>query len=165
MVALIERLSFAAGVVAAILIAAAIVIVCQMVFIRYVLVESAAWQTEVVTFSLVAATLLGSPWVLRERGHVSVELVTAYSSPQARRVMLMMADAVVFIFAAIMFWKGLELTLEAYEGSWTTDSIYEFPLWIPYASMPIGFGLLALQSIACLIKVARGEDSSSRGGH
>ncbi len=165
MVVFIERLSFVAGVVAAILIAVAIFVVCQMVFIRYVLVGSAAWQTEVVTFSLVAATLLGSPWVLKERGHVSVELVTAYSSPEARRVMQMMADAIVFVFAAIMFWKGLELTLQAYEGDWTTDSIYEFPLWIPYASMPIGFGLLALQSIACLIKVARGEDSSSRGGH
>ena len=79
--------------------------------------------------------------------------------------MQMMADVIVFIFAAIRFWKGLELTLEAYEGDWTTDSIYEFPLWIPYASMPIGFGLLALQSIACLIKVARGEDDSGSGGH
>jgi len=165
MVAFIERLSFVAGVVAAILIAVAIFVVCQMVFIRYVLVGSAAWQTEVVTFSLVGATLLGSPWVLKERGHVSVELVTAYSSPEARRGMQMMADAIVFIFAAIMFWKGLELTLQAYEGDWTTDSIYEFPLWIPYASMPIGFGLLALQSVACLIKVARGEDNSGSGGH
>ncbi len=165
MVALIERLSFVAGVVAAILIAVAICVVCQMVFVRYVLVASAAWQTEVVTFSLVAATLLGSPWVLKERGHVSVELVTAYSSPKARQGMQLMADAVVFIFAAIMFWKGLELTLDAYEGDWTTDSIYEFPLWIPYASMPVGFGLLALQSVACLIKVVRGEENGGRGGH
>ena len=40
MVAFIERLSSIAGVIAAMLIGIAIVIVCQMVFIRYVLVGS-----------------------------------------------------------------------------------------------------------------------------
>ncbi len=165
MVALIERLSFLAGVVAAALIAIAICIVCQMVFIRYVLVSSAAWQTEVVTFSLVGATLLGSPWVMKERGHVSVELVTEYAAPEARRLMMMLSDSVVIIFAAIMTWKGGLLTWEAFHGSWTTDSIYEFPLWIPYSSVPVGFGLLALQALACLIKVARGHDSVRLRGH
>lgn len=165
MVWLIERLSFVAGVVAAFLIAIAIAIVCQMVFIRYVLVASAPWQTEVVTFSLVGATLLGSSWVMRERGHVSVELVTEYADPGARKIMMILADVVVFVFAAIMTWKGLELTLEAFHGGWTTDSIYEFPLWIPYSAMPIGFGLLALQCVACAIKVAQGTDGTRSGGH
>ena len=53
MVSIIERMSLIAGVIAALLIGIAIIIVSQMVFIRYVLVGSAAWQTEVVTFSLV----------------------------------------------------------------------------------------------------------------
>ena len=55
MVSIIERLSLIAGVIAALLIGIAIIIVSQMVFIRYVLVGSTAWQTEVVTFSLVGA--------------------------------------------------------------------------------------------------------------
>ncbi len=164
MISWIERMSVVAGVIAALLIGVAIVIVCQMVFIRYVLVGSTAWQTEVVTFSLVAATLLGSSWVLKERGHVAVGLVTEYAPPLARRIMLALADGVVLIVAAILFWKGLEVTLEAWHGDWTSDSIYEFPMWIPYASMPIGFGLLALQSVACMVKVWRDEDTVLTGG-
>lgn len=165
MVSLIERLSYIAGVIAAALIGIAIAIVCQMVFIRYALQGSAAWQTEVVTFSLVAATLLGSPWVMKQRGHVAVELVTSYASPGARRVMTILGDLVVLIFSVIMFWKGLEITLEAYEGGWTTDSIYEFSMWIPYSSIPIGFGLLALQCLACIMKTLSGEDAPRSGGH
>ena len=165
MVSLIERLSYVAGVVAAFLIAVAIAIVCQMVVIRYALQQSAAWQTEVVTFSLVAATLLGSPWVMKKRGHVAVELVTSYADPAAQRIMRILADLVVMIFALIMFWEGLELTLEAYEGGWTTDSIYEFSIWIPYSSMPIGFGLLALQCLACILKTISGQDEPRSGGH
>ena len=165
MVSFIERLSIVAGIIASLLIAIAIVIVCQMVFIRYVLVGSTAWQTEVVTFSLVAATLLGSAWVMKERGHVAVGLVTEYSPPGARRIMLILADLVTFAFAAIMFIKGLGVTMEAWHGDWTSDSIYEFPMWIPYAAMPIGFGLLALQSIACMIKVWQDRDTAKVGGH
>lgn len=165
MIAFIERLSVLAGALAAALIAVAIVIVCQMVFLRYVLVWSTAWQTEVVTFSVVAAVMLGSAWVLKERGHVSVELVTANAPPGARRIMAMLSDAVVFAFAAFMFWKGGTVTWHAFHGGWTTESIYEFPLWIPYVSMPIGFGLLALQSLACFLKVMRGEELAEMRGH
>ena len=165
MVAFIERLSDLAGMIAAFLIGIAIIIVCQMVFIRYVLVGSTAWQTEVVTFSLVAATLLGSAYVLKERGHVSVGLVMVYAPPKARQIMQMIGDFLVFSFAAIMFWKGAQVTWEAYEGSWTTESIYEFPMWIPYSSMPIGFGLLALQSIACFINASRNEGIPHKREH
>lgn len=165
MVAFIERLSLIAGIIAALLIAIAIMLVCQMVFIRYVLIGSTAWQTEVVTFSLVAATLLGSAWVMKERGHVSVGLVMAYAPRKVRMLMQMTGDFLVFLFAAIMFWKGLEVTWQAYEGSWTTESIYEFPMWIPYSSMPIGFGLLALQCIACFINASRGEGITHKLEH
>ena len=165
MVAFIERLSTLAGMIAALLIGIAIIIMCQMVFIRYVLVGSTAWQTEIVTFSLVAATLLGSAYVLKERGHVSVGLVMVYAPPKTRRLMQMIGDFLVFLFAAIMFWKGLEVTLQAYEGSWTTESIYEFPMWIPYASMPLGFGLLALQSVACFINARNNEGITHKREH
>jgi TRAP-type C4-dicarboxylate transport system permease small subunit len=165
MVAFIERLSVIAGIVAALLIGVAIVIMCQMVFIRYVLVGSTAWQTEVVTFSLVAATLLGSAYVLKERGHVSVGLVMAYSPPKVRQIMQMIGDFLVFMFAALMFWKGAELTLQAFEGSWTTESIYEFPMWIPYSSLPIGFGLLTLQALACFINAWNDEGITHKREH
>lgn len=162
----VENLSAIAGGVASILIAVAILIVCQMVFIRYVLVGSAAWQTEVVTFSLVGATLLGSAWVLKERGHVAVNILTETTPPAIQRKMLFFSDMVVAVFALIMFWKGTQMTWEAWEGSWTTESIYEFPLWIPFIFMPLGFGLLALQALASALKPFAGiEEKAQTGGH
>ncbi len=75
MLTLIDRLSLLAAIVAATLLGIAIILVCQMVYLRYILGASAPWQTEAVTVSLVAATLLGSAYVLKERGHVAVGLV------------------------------------------------------------------------------------------
>ena len=64
----ITLLSQMCGVFAAALIAASVVIVCQMVFVRYVLNENTIWQTDFVTFSIVAATFIGSPYLLLNRG-------------------------------------------------------------------------------------------------
>ncbi len=48
------------GVVAALMILLSIGVICQMVFVRAVLGQSSIWQTEFVTFSLVAATFMVS---------------------------------------------------------------------------------------------------------
>ncbi len=41
-----------------------VLVVCQMVFVRYALDQTTIWQTDFVTYSLVAATFIGSPYVL-----------------------------------------------------------------------------------------------------
>lgn len=153
------------GVVSVVLLAVAIVIVCQMVFIRYILNGSTAWQTDVVIFCLTGATLLGSSYVLRERGHVTVDLVVVSVSAPVRKIMLMLADFVVFIFAAVLFWKGLEVTWQAWQGNWLTESVVEIPFWIPYLAMPIGFAALGIQAIAGLINIKLGNEGERQRTH
>src|SRR4029079_11768554 len=72
------------GVFAATLIAASVVIVCQMVFVRYVLNQTTIWQTDFVTFSIVAATFIGSPYLLLNRGHVNVDVLPLYLGQRGR---------------------------------------------------------------------------------
>src|SRR3979411_3202279 len=80
-VRLISRLC---GYFAAALIAVSVFIVCEMVFVRFVLNENTIWQTDFVTYSLVAATFIGSPFVLMTRGHVNVDVLPLYLGPRKR---------------------------------------------------------------------------------
>ena len=77
----VRLVSLACGYVAAALIALGVVIVCEMVFVRFVLNENTIWQTDFVTYSLVAATFIGSPYVLMTRGHVNVDVLPLYLEP------------------------------------------------------------------------------------
>ena len=146
------------GYVAAALIASGVVIVCQMVFVRYVLDENTIWQTDFVTYSLVAATFIGSPFVLMTRGHVNVDIMPLHSGPRLRRWLALFAAGVTLFFCVVMtvvtflFWK------EAWDNHWVSDTMWRARLWIPYASMPIGLGLLSLQSVADLIGLASGRE-------
>ena len=72
----VRFLSQLLGYFAATLIAVSVFVVCHMVFVRYVLGENTIWQTDFATYGLVAATFIGSPYVLMWR----VRLWIPYSS-------------------------------------------------------------------------------------
>ena len=154
----VRSVSLLFGYFAATLIALAVVIVCQMVFVRYVLNQNTIWQTDFVTYSLVAATFIGSPFVLMTRGHVNVDVLPHYAGPRLRYWLALFAATVTLAFAVVMavltflFWK------EAWDNHWVSDTMWRARLWIPYASMPIGLSLLALQCLADLLALVTGRE-------
>ena len=80
----VTLLSQACGVIAAGLIAAAVLVVCHMVFVRYALNHNTIWQTDFTIYSLIAATFVGSPYVLLTRGHVNVDVLPHYLGERPR---------------------------------------------------------------------------------
>jgi TRAP-type C4-dicarboxylate transport system permease small subunit len=149
----VTALSRACGVFAILLVASAALVVTQMVFIRYVLNGSTVWQTEYVIYSLVAATFLGSPYVLLEKGHVNVDIIPNAMSRPVRLIMNTVAGLLGLIFCALLAWSGWVYFEEAWIGNWTTDTVWALPLWIPLAPLPLGIGVLCLQYIAEIAKL------------
>ncbi|MDJ0823842.1 MAG: TRAP transporter small permease subunit, partial [Paracoccaceae bacterium] len=72
---IVAAISTVAGWCSAGMIVAAVAITCQMIFVRFVLNGSTVWQTEAVIYLVIAATLVGLPYVQRLRGHVNVDLI------------------------------------------------------------------------------------------
>src|SRR5438094_7744693 len=98
----ITLISQICGVFAAALIGASVVIVCQMVFIRYVLNQNTIWQTDFVTYSLIAATFIGAPYVLLTKGHVNVDVLPIYVGERARYWLAICAITVSLGFCLLM---------------------------------------------------------------
>ena len=147
------------GVVAAGLIACGVAVVCHMVFVRYVLNQNTIWQTDFVTYSLVAATFIGAPYVLMTKGHVNVDVLPIYLGARARywlavvAMLISMAFSVVMTVLAFLFW------LKSWDGNWVSDTMWRAHLWIPYAAMPVGLGILSLQYIADFINLLTGREA------
>jgi TRAP-type C4-dicarboxylate transport system permease small subunit len=154
----VRLLSQACGVVAAALTAVAVVVVCQMVFVRYVLNETTIWQTDFVTFSLVAATFIGAPYVLLTKGHVNVDVLPIYVGQRSRWWLALAAISLSLAFALVMTWLTAQFWHEAWESNWRSESMWRARLWIPYAAMPIGLGVLALQYIVDLVNLVTGRE-------
>jgi TRAP-type C4-dicarboxylate transport system permease small subunit len=154
----VRRVSQLCGIVAATLIALGVLVVCQMVFIRYVLNYNTIWQTDFVTWSLVAATFIGSPYVLLTRGHVNVDVLPLYLGLRKRWWLALFSIAMSLAFCVLLTALAAHFWLEAWEQRWVSDTMWRARLWIPYSAMPIGLGILTLQYVADLYCLLSGRE-------
>jgi len=151
-------ISTIAGWIAATMIVVAVGITCQMIFVRFVLNGSTVWQTEMVIYLVISATLIGLPYVQKLRGHVNVDLIPIALAPGPRRAMFYGTLSVSTLIIVVMAFYGAEFWYTAWSRGWRSDTVWGVRLWIPYLSLPVGFGLLALQMMADIWAVARGHE-------
>jgi TRAP-type C4-dicarboxylate transport system permease small subunit len=145
------------GIIAAGLIAAGVLVVCEMVFVRYVLNENTIWQTDFTTYCLVGATFIGSPYVLLTRGHVNVDVLPHYLGQTARYWLAFVSILMSLAFCLAMTVLTFNFWHEAWSQGWVSDSMWRARLWIPYGTMPIGLGLISLQYVVDLISLVTGR--------
>jgi len=157
-VRVVRAVSQLCGFFAAALIAVGVLVVCHMVFVRYVFNDNTIWQTDFTTYCLIAATFIGSPYVLMTRGHVNVDVLPHYLGARARFWLALFSAAVSIAFCVtlavltFLFWK------EAWDQRWVSDTMWRARLWIPYSSMPIGLGILTLQYVADIYNLVTGRE-------
>lgn len=154
----VGAISTLAGWCSAAMIMTAVAITCQMIFVRSVLNASTIWQTEAVIYLVIAATLIGLPYVQHLRGHVNVDLVPLALPPRGRFMLFMLTSVLSITIVTIMLWYGFDYWHFAWSRGWKSDTIWGVRLWIPYLALPVGFALLLLQMIADLVAVLLGID-------
>jgi TRAP-type C4-dicarboxylate transport system permease small subunit len=150
-------LSRVAGVFSAILIGLAVLVICDMVIVRYFLSVPTIWQIDVVTYAIVAATFVGSAFVLMTRGHVNVEILPLYLGPRGRYWLALFTILLSMSFCVLLFVLCTQYWYQAWSEGWRSNTVWRARLWIPYLSMPVGLGLLVLQYFAELICLVTGR--------
>jgi TRAP-type C4-dicarboxylate transport system permease small subunit len=135
-VRIVRRISQLCGIVAAALIALGVLVVCHMVFVRYVLNQNTIWQTDL----------------------VNVDVLPHYLAPRARFWLALFAASVSLAFSVTLAVLTFNFCKEAWDHRWVSDTMWRARLWIPYSSMPIGLGLLSLQYVADIWNLVTGRE-------
>ena len=144
----VSTLSRVLATIATALMIAAMLVVCQMILMRYAFRLPTIWQTDFVVFSATAAMFLGAPYVLMKGGHVGVDVIELLVKDGVRRRLRLVASFLGLTFCLIMLAAGWVQFHEAWAGNWRHSSVWAPPLWIPLSAMPLGFGMLCLQYLA-----------------
>lgn len=122
------------------------------VLMRYFLLMPIRWAIEVTEYLMIWITFLGAAWVLKEEGHVKIDIILNALRPRGQALLSAVGSS---IMAAIC------LFLAVYGGIVTYDSVvrgaartyhYTTPLWILLIIIPISGFFLFIQSV----KRARG---------
>ena len=159
----VGNLSRALAILSTTLIIAAMLVVCQMILMRYVFRQPTIWQTDFVVFSATAAMFLGAPYVLLKGGHVGVDVVELLLADNARARLRLIGSFLGLIFCALMLVATWIQFHEAWAGNWKHSSVWAPPLWIPLLSLPVGFAVLCLQYIAQILVLLSGKPLETAG--
>ena len=104
-----------------------------------------AWLFTSTEYALLYMTMLGAPWLVRRKGHVHIELVTAALPDGARRLLSRLVALACVAVCAVLAWKGYDLVqLNIARNDYDVRAFY-VPRWILTIAFPISFGLMAVE--------------------
>ena len=134
-------------IISAILVIVTAIIVNVGIFTRTFLNLPIAWVPEISGYILLYITFLVAAWVLKEEGHVKMDMVLGYLKPKTQSMMNVVTSAISAIVSAILAWYGMKVTVDLFQSGYFTPTILELPKFIFTISIFIGSLLLFIQFI------------------
>lgn len=149
----IEALIDAVGRATLYLCLAMIGLVALNVLLRYSLSFGSVWSQELEWHLLAAVILLGMGYAIQRGDNVRVDVFYANFSPRAKFIVNLVSD-VLLLAISLLFMK---LSLAYVGQSWAINETSADPGGIPFrwavkGLIPLGFGLLALQTVGGLLR-------------
>jgi len=143
------------------LLAVMVAIVFAQVVARYAFNHSIPGADEAATFAQIWMVLLGAGYAMRQRLHVSIELVIERLPVRAARLLLVPVAGLCLWFLWVVFEGGL-LLMQV--GGWQTSPGLQVPMDIPYAMIPAGAAYFALETALAFGAAILGFEKVTTGG-
>ncbi len=115
------------------------------VLARYLLGTSILWMFEIVEYSLLFITFLAAAWLLREEGHVKMDLVLNRLKPGASTLLNIITSILSALICLVITWYGVEISWSNFQKGIVLGTILEPPKFILLAIIPVGSFLLFIQ--------------------
>ncbi|HHV63567.1 MAG TPA: TRAP transporter small permease [Peptococcaceae bacterium] len=133
--------------IAAVIMAALLVGICYATFSRFVFNEPLARIVELAAYSLIYITFLAAPWLLKQRGHINVDLILLALKGRAKRGLILFTDFIGAILSAVLFYFSYLITLSNFMNNVRIMDSSNTPQYLLLIAIPISSFFLAIQFI------------------
>lgn len=154
---LYDRVLKAGGILSGCIIGGIALLITVDVITRYFGIVSIKGSLEIVQYLIFVLTAFGAPLVLRENGHVRVDLVLTLLHQRSRRAIGILGLIVQAAIAAVIFYVGAGEALDSFSHHTQIYGTYTFPEWWLLALTPL-MGLAFL--IETVRRLAAGESDA-----
>lgn len=107
---------------------------------------------EAAKYCMVYMVMLGTELGLRDGTQIAVTGVVDKFHGKGRKVLLMVAKLIVIAFSAMMLSSGIGMVQKQLATGQTSPGL-GIPMAVPYAALPIAFGLIVVIQIALLVQM------------
>jgi TRAP-type C4-dicarboxylate transport system permease small subunit len=148
----IDKLSYATGFVAGLVLLAIIVLTMVEVVSRYALNNPLILSDELGGYALVAVTFLGLAYCAQEKGHIRITFIVERLSPVTTGRIRIVTLALGLVFVGVAAWVSWQFLADSFARGMRSNSMLMTPLKWPQMVMPIGFTLFALVLLGQFVK-------------
>jgi C4-dicarboxylate transporter DctQ subunit len=146
-----------------VLAAASLLIVVYTIFVRLLVPSlTPSWADETTVYVMIWATLIACSGVTAQNRHVRADLLTSGLSAQRQTVLEVLSYVCGAVFTAVLAWYGYLTTKDAWEFGDLSTTTLRFPMWIYYASLPVGAGLMTIRYLVLIGLTASGSRTPTR---
>ena len=149
--AVLYGMAWAAG----FLMAAMMVVIFVDVVLRNLGYQSSAHFFTFTEYALLAVPCLGAPWLVREKGHIYVEIVFMYLGARQRVALRYLIGALCILVCAVLAWYGSLVTIGDFMQNEKDVRSLDMPRWIVVGFIPLSFAMMAIEFLRFLV---RGEN-------
>ena len=117
------------------------------VFCRYFLGFSITWAEELIRYMFVWFIFLGASYCIPRSSHVTIDMFVLLFPKSWQKNMVFLGNIVWLVLSIIIIYWGGKYVLRLLKTGELTMAI-KFPLWIVYASIPVGFAFMFFRLIS-----------------
>ena len=137
---------------AALLIAGMMSAITIDVVVRNLGYQSSAHLFTFTEYALLIVPCLGAPWLVREKGHVYVEILFTYLNPSRRAVLRTAIAWLCIAVCLVLAWYGAEVTVRDYLGNEKDVRSLDMPRWMVVGFVPLSFLMMAVEFLRFLVR-------------
>jgi TRAP-type C4-dicarboxylate transport system permease small subunit len=133
-----------------------VIIASVQVGARYFFDRPLAWSEEAVRYVMIWTAFLAAAWSVRDREHITVEILMPWLPPRARRVLEVVRHVLVAAFCLVVLPPALRVMRDVHDQ---LGVAIEIPLSLIFASLPLGLVLMAWWALRLAVRAWRAPAS------
>ena len=137
---------------AGLIIAAVCLLIVYDVIARNLGLQPPASTVALTEYALLYFTMAAAPWLVRERGHIVVEVVHGRLRGAARTFADRLILVICILVSACVCVLALLLAVEAWQRGEIEIRSLDMPRWLLFAPLAVGFGLMATEFLRLLVR-------------
>ena len=157
-----DAMLYGMAIAAGFLMAAMMVVICLDVVLRNLGYQSSAHFFTFTEYALLAVPCLGAPWLVREKGHIYVEILLMYLKPRPRKLLTSVIGGVCIAVCAVLAWYGFEVTISDFLHNEKDVRSLDMPRWIVVGFIPLSFAMMGIEFLRFVVR--REDFLGSLGG-
>ena len=118
---------------------------CVDVVLRYSVNRPISWMLEITEYIMLYIPFLGAAFVLKENGHIRIDLVLTFLGERARGWLNVVTSSVGGVVMLIYTWFGAQVTLDYIQRGVPSLESLRTPMFLILMIIPIGGFFFAVQ--------------------